>query len=344
MMANTQATTPPHRGLTVGLGSIGRRHLANLLERGIGPVAAVSASATPHRLPLGVTLYRDVATAIEAFRPDFAIIANASSAHITTAQLLAEAGVHLFIEKPLSDHVEGLEPLKAACARAGLVTLVAYTLRFLPAMLRTRELLPAIGAPLFLSATVGQYLPDWRPGQDYRAGVSARRELGGGVLLELSHEIDYVRWLLGPPDGVFAMTSHSGLLEIDVEDCADLLLAYPRARAHIHLDFLERGKNRTCRIVGSEGTLETNLVAGTVSLSKAGDDRPVIEQPTSTDPYKAALAHFLDCIAHGQQTRIPLAEGAATLSLIEAARRAAATGTTVSLVAPVPEAQKAPHD
>ena len=70
----------------------------------------------------------------------------------------------------------------------------------------------------------------------------------------------------------------------------------------------------------------------------------MIEQPTSTDPYKAALAHFLDNIAHGQRTRIPLAEGAATLSLIEAARRAAATGTTVSLVAPVPEAQKAPHD
>lgn len=330
-MTGKAIPTSIRRGLVVGLGSIGRRHLGNLGESGVAAVAAVSASATPADIPSGVALYRDLGAAIAEFRPDIAVIANASPAHVSTAHLLADAGAHLFIEKPLSDRMDGIASLLEKCERRRLVTLVAYTLRFLPVMLRTRQLLPLIGAPLFLSADVGQYLPDWRPNQDYRQGVSARRDLGGGALLELSHEIDYVRWLLGEPDSVFAATSRSGLIEVDVEDSADLLLSYSGARARIHLDFLERGKSRRCRIVGSEGTLETDLIAGTVSLLKAGASEPVMERPAAADPYKASLAHFLDCAATGATTAAPLADGAATMRLIEAARRAAEKGVSVAL-------------
>jgi predicted dehydrogenase len=316
----------------VGLGSIGRRHLDNLLECEVGPVAVVSASANLGSLPAGVMLYRDLAEAIDTFRPDFAVIANASPAHVPTAQILAEAGAHLFIEKPLADRMEGLAALIETCACNNLVTLVGYTLRFLPVMLRTRELLPTIGTVHFLSAEVGQYLPDWRPGQDYRNAVSAQRKLGGGALLELSHEIDYVRWFLGEPDDVFAMLSQSGALEIDTEDSADLLLAYPHARARIHLDFLERGKHRRCRVTGSKGTLETDLIAGTISILRAGFSKTVVETPIPNDPYKASLEHFLACVAFGTPTRIPLADGAATLSLIEAARSSAQAGAVATLV------------
>lgn len=341
-MTNKSVPTSPRRGLVVGLGSIGRRHLSNLRESGLEAIGVVSAGATQADLPSGVMLYRDLAAAIAAVRPDIAIVANASPGHVASAQALAEAGAHLFIEKPLSDQMTGVDRLAETCARQQLVTLVAYTLRFLPVMLRTKALLPTIGTPLFLSADVGQYLPDWRPGQDYRQGVSARRELGGGALLELSHEIDYVRWLLGDPGSVFAAMSRSGLIEIDVEDSADLLLLYPGARARIHLDFLERCKSRRCRIVGAQGTLETDLIAGTVSLHMAGAAHAEVEKPAAADPYNAALAHFLDCVAQGTASRIPLADGAATLNLIEAARRSAETGAKVTLAPGAAGAQKAP--
>lgn len=323
-------SAPQTRSLVVGLGSIGRRHLGNLRDGGISAIAAVSASASQDSLPPGVVLYRDLSEAISDFRPEIAIVANASPAHVATAQALAEGGCHLFIEKPLSDRSAGIDALAQTCTRNSLVTLIAYTLRFLPVMQRTKALLPAIGAPLFLSADVGQYLPDWRPAQNYRQGVSARRDLGGGALLELSHEIDYVRWLLGEPNTVFAMTGHSGLLEIDVEDSADLILGYAGTRARIHLDFLERGRSRRCRIVGSDGTLETDLVAGTVSLWKAGA-AAAIEKPAPADPYKISLAHFMACAAAGTPSCIPLMDGAATLALIEAARRSADTSTAVTL-------------
>lgn len=321
------------RALVVGLGSIGRRHLGNLASQSISALAVVSASATSDSLPAGVALYRNLEDAIQEHRPAFAIVANACPAHISTAQRLAEAGTHLFIEKPLASTLEGADTLKKMCQQKELVTLVNYSLRFLPILQRARALLAMgeIGKPMFLSADVGQYLPDWRPGQDYRQSVSARRELGGGVLLELSHEIDYVRWLLGHPHSIFAMTSQSGLLEVDVEDTADILFDYGTARARIHLDFLERGKYRSCRIVGSEGTLRIDLVAGTINLFKVGNPTPLIETPAVVDPYKASLAHFLECVAAHRASQIPLADGIATLELIEAVRQSAKNGASISL-------------
>lgn len=321
------------RGLVVGLGSIGRRHLSNLASHEFEALAVVSSSATPNSLPAGVSLYRNLKVAIQEHRPTFAIIANASPAHMQTALRLAEADAHLFIEKPLASDLEGADLLKKTCQKRELITLVGYSLRFLPILQRVRALLEqrVIGKPIFLSADVGQYLPDWRPGQDYRQTVSARRDLGGGALLELSHEIDYVRWLLGYPLSIFAMTSQSGLIEVDVEDTADILLNYGTARARIHLDFLERGKSRNCRIVGSEGTLQIDLIAGTINLLQAGSSVSLIEKPAVVDPYKVSLAHFLECIASRQASQIPLSDGIATMELIEAARHSAKTGISIAL-------------
>lgn len=313
------------RVLVVGLGSIGRRHFANL--RQLGSLGALGACSASGRLPEDAAdcrLYGSLDEAIMDFRPTIGFVANAAPAHISAAAKLAAAGAHLFIEKPISDSVAGIDELIAA--GGGRTTMVGYTLRFVPAVMRTRELLlqGAIGRPLFLTADVGQFLPDWRPGSDYRLGVSARRDLGGGVLLELSHEIDYVRWMLGEPESVIAITGRSGVLDIDVEDSADVLLGFPQgARARIHLDFLEQGKSRRCRIVGTEGTIETDLVAGTVQLTALRLANAQLETPEPADPYARQMCDFLAAAAAGRPSAIPLAEGLATLELVETIRRSA---------------------
>jgi predicted dehydrogenase len=332
-----EAWLAEQRVLVVGVGSIGRRHFDNL--RRLPPLGGLAAAANSpfDRLPddaADYRLYGSLAEALAEFRPTIGLVTNASPAHVVTAQALADVGAHLFIEKPVADRFDGIEALTTTCRTRSLTTMVAYTLRFVASVARTRALLQngVVGRPLFLAADVGQYLPDWRPGSDYRAGVSARRDLGGGVLLELSHEIDYVRWMLGEPDAVFAVASRSGVIDVDVEDSADALLSYATgARARIHLDFLERGKSRRCRIVGTEGTIETDLIAGTVSVTTVAAPTPVVETPVAQDPYMNELIDFLAAAAEGRASSNPLEDGVRTLRLVEAIRCSAARNAPVSL-------------
>jgi predicted dehydrogenase len=130
---------------------------------------------------------------------DAALITEAISVHLAHARAAAASGAHLFIEKPLANTPDGLPELLADCRANGLALLVAYNFRFYQPLQLMRDAVQSgcIGRVVSARAEVGQYLPDWRPGADYRQSVTARAELGGGVLLELSHEIDYLRWLVG---------------------------------------------------------------------------------------------------------------------------------------------------
>ena len=183
------------RILIAGLGSIGRRHLR--LARKLIPNADIR--ILRHLVTSEVPEYSNgcFSTTEEAvaFAPQIAVIATPATFHISTAQPLAEAGVHLLIEKPLSATLNGVSELIDTCRQQRTVLQIGYNLRFLPSLQRFRDLLgqQVIGKLLSVRCEIGQYLPSWRPGTDYRHGVSARRELGGGVLLELSHEIEYLR-------------------------------------------------------------------------------------------------------------------------------------------------------
>src|SRR5262249_50073259 len=130
---------------------------------------------------------------------DVAFITAPTRLHIPLALQAAEHGCHLFVEKPLADCLEGVERFLETVKERNLVTLVGCNLRFHPGLIQVKRLLEegAIGRVIAARVEVGQYLPDWHPQEDYRQGYSARRELGGGVILDAIHEIDYVRWLLG---------------------------------------------------------------------------------------------------------------------------------------------------
>src|SRR4051812_30871019 len=168
------------RAVIVGLGSIGRRHLANL--RHLLPDAEITVwrqhTAPGHGAPVGankVVYSREAALATE---PQIAIIASPASLHTETAAALAGKGVHLLVEKPLADRLDGTEALLRECEEKRLVFMVAYHLRFSDSLREVRELIAsgAIGRIMSIRAEVGQYLPEWRPESDYRRGVSAQRK------------------------------------------------------------------------------------------------------------------------------------------------------------------------
>lgn len=331
-----------NRVLIVALGSIGKRHLR--LARELLPAADIRVlrHQVDNAVPNGASGCLPTIEAAIAFAPQIAVISSPATHHIKTAQALAKAGVHLLIEKPLSASLDGVAQLLETCHRQGTALLTGYNLRFLPSLQRFRDLLgeQAVGRVLSVRCEVGQYLPAWRPDSDYRLSVSARRELGGGALLELSHELDYLRWIFGDVDWVRATLSRQSSLSLDVEDTAHLTLGFVpapdgnRLIGAVSLDFVRQDTTRLCTAIGENGSLRWNGLTGGVELYEVGAMgwRELFSFPHQRDDsYMAEWRNFIDCV-NGQKTPLITGEdGLNVLQIIEAARQSAASGGQVSV-------------
>ncbi|MHB1193048.1 MAG: Gfo/Idh/MocA family protein [Longimicrobiales bacterium] len=331
------------RILIVGLGSIGTRHAR--LAREVVPDVRIAAwrHGEPSRVPPeGIEcIVANLDEALE-FRPQLAVIASPATKHMEVAVPLAEAGVHLFVEKPIANSSRGVVELIETCRARGVVLMTGYNLRFLPSLRRFRELLSQrrVGRVLSVRVEVGQYLPTWRPEADYRDTVSAQEKLGGGVLLELSHEIDYLQWLFGEVEWVNATVLRVSDLAIDVEDTAHLVLGFVAAEgkvpvvASVDMDFLRHDATRSCTVIGTRGTLRWNALEGIVSVYEpAGVAWEILcALPVSRDEsYLGQWRQLLSCLESGESPSVTGEEGLATLRVIEAVRRSSRTGARVSL-------------
>jgi RimJ/RimL family protein N-acetyltransferase len=195
-------------------------------------------------------------------------------------------------------------------------------LRHHPGVLGVRAALPRIGRIVRASAWCGSWLPGWRPGTDYREAYSARRALGGGVLLDAIHEIDYVLWLLGPARRASGMTAHASSLELDVEDVAHVHIAHRSgAVSAIALDYLDRDYHRGCRVVGEEGTVDWDWTRATVRVH--GTRGLVAEQDALADAaptYVAQMRRFLAVARGDADPLVGAGEAAAALAVVDAVR------------------------
>ncbi|MFL0658897.1 Gfo/Idh/MocA family protein [Cylindrospermopsis raciborskii UAM/DH-MRr] len=322
-----------NRVLVVGHGSIGQRHLRIVRQN----LPQADIRVLRHRPGSGVSelangVYHDLESAC-TFAPQVAIIANPAPFHLQTAAALVATGSHLLIEKPLSHDLEGVEALLQQARTQGVVLQVGYNLRFLPSLSRFRDLVQhgEIGHVLSVRCEIGQYLPTWRPDSDYRQGVSAQQALGGGVLLELSHELDYLRWIFGEVSWVKSYLGRHSQLEIDVEDLAHLVLGFsPNSAcdasgpvAALSLDFLRHDPIRLCTAIGERGSLRWNGLTGTVERYMAGGDgwQLVCHQPHQRDDsYHSQWCHFLECVYANDNPLVSGEDGYAVLKIVTAAR------------------------
>ena len=318
----------PRRILVCGLGSIGRRHLR--LLHALDPSLELAAWRSGHgpACPEENLLAARFGSLTEAlaWQPEAAIVASPAPLHCAQAVELAAAGVALLIEKPLGTGEEPLAawlPLRSA-AEKGLPVLVGYVLRHDPALPLLQAWLAAgrIGTMVSAHGRCGSWLPDWRPGTDYRQGVSARRELGGGVLLELSHDLDLLQTLLGPLTVMAADLSCSGLLEVDVEDRA--LLALQTAAGvplSLQLDFCTRPSARTVVMRGSEGEIHWDLIRGCLSwVNRQGLVQEEHFLHGAEERYRHQLQHFLACCRRDAEPLVSVEDGMAVLELVRQAR------------------------
>ena len=317
--------------VVVGAGSIGRRHLTNLRHLGIRKLAACDPD--PERLApmvseLGIAAFPDFTAAQQAEKPNAVFVCTPPIHHVAQALQAVRAGAHVFIEKPLSHSLDRLGELACEAQGRSLVVQVGYNLRFHPGLQKLKELVESgqLGRVLWARAEAGQYLPDWRPWQDYRQSYTARRDLGGGILLDGSHELDYITWLLGYPSEVMCMAGKVSALQVDVEDCADLVMRFTNgAQAQVHLDFVQRGYTRACKLVGELGTAFWDFTTQEVRFF-AGETNEWQSYPytfESNDMYLSEVREFFSCIAEGKTPLVNLEQAAAVLKLALTAKSAA---------------------
>jgi len=295
----------------IGFGSIGMRHV-RLLEGLDVETAVVS------RRNVDVPkVYSTINAAISDWQPDYVVVASKTQEHLKDFQALAEAGFDgtVIMEKPLFDHATDLPE------HTFKQTFVAYNLRFHPVLQRFKELLEDT-EPYAVHAYVGQYLPDWRPDANYRNSYSAKKAEGGGVLRDLSHELDYLNWILKGWTRLTAAGGHLSNLEIDSDDVFSVLFESHRCPVvSVQLNYLDSTVRREVLALTDQGSIRADLVKGTVEFAnETGTFKTELFQCGRDDTY---ISQHSAAMAEDDDFLCTLDQGLDVLRFIDAAETAA---------------------
>jgi predicted dehydrogenase len=314
--------------LVVGTGSIARRHIKNLEELDeITKIQVYSSRGSSLKdIPGNKTSEQKSLGNLEDV--DFAIIANETHKHVPTALKLAEQGIHLFLEKPVSHKLQEAQELEKLTAEKGIMVFVGYNLRFLGVIqfLKKEIKKGRFGEIYFAQIEVGQFLPDWRPERDFKDVFSAHKNQGGGVALELSHELDYMMYLFGFPSQWNFVSKKVSQMEIDTDDIFEGTFIFKEGfLCNVHLDYLQRSKKRTLKIVGSNGEVDCNIIEKRLTLSEIAPKTGQLFQSSINEKslfdinstYQDELKSFIDTIKQGSKPETNLHDGLQVLELLQ---------------------------
>ena len=287
----------------VGYGSIGKRHIENLHK--FSNIEIIVFTKRKYDNFLKKKKCKKISTLDDAINenPKAAIICNETSYHMQTAIQLANAGMHIFVEKPLSDSLKDSKKFLEIINKRKLIAHVGNVLHFHPCLIKIKEIIDGkkIGRILSVDAENGSYLPDWHPFEDYRKSYAAIENLGGGVVLTCIHEIDYLYWLFGNISETTSYTQKNSDLKIPVEDIAEILFLFKNnIIGHIHLDYFQKPQSRTCKIIGTEGVLISNLGKNSVKIydhkTRKWKEKIINKKYNKNKMYSDELNHFIRCI------------------------------------------------
>ncbi|MDO9546555.1 MAG: Gfo/Idh/MocA family oxidoreductase [Pelolinea sp.] len=294
------------RILIAGLGSIGRRHLRNLVSLGEKDIILyrTHTSTQPdnemHDFPVELDLKKAF---IE--KPDAVIISNPTALHMAVAEQAAKANSHIFLEKPISHSLESLMPFETALKSSSSVVFTGYQFRFNPGLEAIKKIISneEIGRPISFQCHWGEYLPGWHPWEDYRTSYAANQDLGGGVVLTLSHPLDYLRWIFGEIRELYAVTGKFSDLEVNCEDTADVLMTYANGvSGGLHLNYYQQPKKHELSIICTHGTIFWEYENSGIRIQKASGE--IIETGAKhiyerNQMYLDEMSHFLDVCKNG---------------------------------------------
>ncbi|HVL68440.1 MAG TPA: Gfo/Idh/MocA family oxidoreductase [Vicinamibacterales bacterium] len=311
-----------------GSGSIGRRHLRNL--RGAGCLAVFAYDPSPDAAAaaaaeLNVTACTDL-DSLWRLQPQVLFVTSPSSEHLALALEGARRGCDLFVEKPVSDRLDGLAELRRIVEDRGLVTMVGCNMRFHPGPAAVKRLVDAgaVGRVIAGRIHTGSYLPGWRPWMRYEDSYSADPARGGGALLDCIHEIDLALWYFGRAELLASAVRRADTLGIAVDGLAELLLEHESGvLSSVHLNFVQRDYRRSCQVIGDTGTIYWDFDRPQVSVLRGGDQdevHPLDPQWQPSQMYVDELSAFLAAVERREQTFSTIADGEAALRIALAAR------------------------
>ncbi|MBK8781492.1 MAG: Gfo/Idh/MocA family oxidoreductase [Anaerolineales bacterium] len=340
--------------LIAGLGSVGRRHMRNLIALGEKDIVLYRTrkATMPEDELAGYPVETDLLEALKKHKPDAVIVANPTSLHLQTAVPAAEAGCHILLEKPISGSLEEISQLESAVQKSGSKVLVAYQFRFHPGMLHAKKLISdgEIGRVISAHVHFGEYLPAWHPWEDYRQGYAARADLGGGVVLTQCHSLDYLPWLVGKVKSVWGFTGKISDLEVDVEDTAEIGLRFESgALGNLHLDFNQQPPAHRFEVIGTKGTIKWDLSDGATRIYRASAESlaistgrdikaggeweayPLPEGWERNVMFLDQMKHFVDVVNGKAEPICPLEDGVRAMKLIFAVHESQRTEKLVHL-------------
>ena len=322
--------------LCIGCGSIGKRHILNLLAIGVSPANIVATDPRIDRIDevraMGVErVYSTFEEGLNADEFDAALICSPTSLHIKQGLELAKRGIHILMEKPLAHNLDEIEEFKSLVQKNNIVVLMAYIFRFSPLTDKVKELIAsnAIGKVLFVRGEFSEYLPDWHPYEDYRSFYMANKSEGGGSILDQSHIMDLIHHLFGSFKAVKAFNGRISSLEINADDYSEMLVEMESGViASIHTDVFGRDHKKQLEIKGELGNILWDSKANTVSFYSAETKSKVVYDDFNSDfnlNYVSEIQHFIRCCREQEKPIASLETGIETMELILAAERSAGT-------------------
>ena len=338
--------------LVIGYGSIGRRHVFNLLNHTNFKIIIFSQRTSIIRndfkkISKQILVNRlEISNSLEKIlleNPKIAFISNETSKHMSIALKLAKQGIDIFIEKPLSNSLTGTEKLEKIIHTKKLISMIGCNFRFFPPFTAIKKLLnkKTIGTIYSIQIENGSYLPDWHPYEKYEQSYAAKKILGGGVTLTQIHELDYLCWFFGLPLEVTTIMDKVSNLKLNVDDINESILKFSNSSiAKIHLDFFQRPFYKNCKIKGSKGIIYWNSDENKIKLfdskkQKWNEHKILNNYKLSSNKnnqmYVEELLYFLNCIKTRNQPMNNISEARAILNVALSMKKSSNLKKTIKI-------------
>lgn len=316
----------------IGCGSIGQRHIENLIKLG-HKVVAWNRNKFRRNLvekKFGIKTYHNLDEMLDLKDLSASIICSPSSLHFAHAKKVINKNINLFIEKPLAISIKGIDNIECEAKKKGLISHIGTNMRFHfgPALIKKHLKKKTIGKILWGNFWAGMYLPDWHPTENYRKMYSAKKKLGGGAIMDFIHEIDLICWLFKMPSKLAAMMGNSGFLDIETEDVADVIMSYPKGlKINLHIDYIQRPFQRGIYLVGDKGSMKWDSALKKVEFYLYNSQKVINKRYPKNykhnNMYLEQMKYFLKCLTKKKQSESDIKEGRRTLELALAIKKSA---------------------
>lgn len=307
--------------LIVGYGSVGKRHVNNLVSI---PNIEIIVCTKQKNLKFSNKKIKTYNLLNESLKekPDIGFVTNETSKHISVAIDLAKQRLDLFLEKPISNSMINVKVLTKTVKKNNLITQMGCNFRFHPCLIKIKKIIDngTIGRIIVARVESGSYLPDWHPYEDYRYSYAAREDLGGGIVLTCIHEIDYLYWFFGDVKEVFSITEKFSDLEVTSDDMSSNIIRFKNnIIAEVHLDYFQRPDFKSCKIKGTKGTIywDSNHNEVKIYLTKENRWKTVMKLKNfeRNQMFIDEIKHFLKCVETRKTTINDVRQGTRTLEI-----------------------------